>query len=479
MAVTKPPPELRIDVSHDASEARVVIPPEAPPEHLTPEHCCELLRSAGVEVTDPVRHALHAVLGRAADQLGQAERQPIQAVVATAEPPEHGRNGWVQWLVDRPAPKPADDGATGVSHYERSPFIFVDAGQTIGHVHPPTAPRPGRDVTGAQIEAEEGRPIELQHDESIQQLDTGELIAQTAGVLVRHQNHASIEHCLEVEQDVDFSTGHIEFNGTVHINGGVKDRFRVKASGRVDVCGLIEAATIETKEDLLAHGGFAGRERGYAYIQRDLQARYLDNVQGAVGNDLIVEREIINCQLTVHGNLHADGGALIGGSVNVTGSVHLGLLGARAGTPTELIIGRVPKLEPIARSLNKRLTQIDERRQALRKRIERLDAKGDPDASQEKPQLNAELGRLDQLHEKSSAALNRLRAAITDRRTVDVQVDKRLCPGVVLVVGQKSYRIRDEVRGPLRIQRDRRNQVMYQQGANKFQSISHIADAQT
>ena len=44
----------------------------------------------------------------------------------------------------------------------------------------------------------------------------------------------------EISGDVDYSTGHIEFSGSVVIEGSVKPLFRVKATGSVTIGGNIE-----------------------------------------------------------------------------------------------------------------------------------------------------------------------------------------------------------------------------------------------
>lgn len=481
MAVTLQPPEIRVEVASDASEARLIVPASGDRFGLTAEGCVAELEGAGVEVTGEVRRAVKALIHRAQTS-GSGEA--LEAVVASATPAVSGADGWVEWYVGEAEAEAAPelDPEAEVCHYSRSAFTLVSAAQVIGRVHEPGAGRAGRDVTGQVIEPTAGVAAELELDESITLGPEGELRAQVGGVLVREGQRAAIDPVLRVETDVDFSTGHVEFDGDVIVSGGVRDRFRIRSGGAVTVHGLIEAATIETRGDLHALGGFAGRERGNAHVGGDLHARYLDNISGSVMGDVVCEREVMNCELTVHGHVRAERGAIIGGCLNVTGSVDVGLLGAPAGTLTELIVGRVARLEPLAEGLSRRIAQIQRRAGVLEKARRELQqhANASPASLAELRRrlsgTQAELARLARTREKASAALTRLREAIARERTVVVNVEKRIAPGVVLIVGHQRFPLGRELRGPVAIRCDDEGRVVYQQGHGEVRSLEAVSE---
>lgn len=481
MAVTTDSPEVHINLAEDASEARLVVPATFDRARLTVEGCLGLLESAGVAIGEAVREAVQHAINEAR-RVPQGRR--FECVLATAQQPVHGEDGWLEWFVDQPrttaATEEEDDPEAGIDYYAQSPFTLVATGDVLGQVHPPTAGQAGCDVTGAPIETSDGSPVEVQLDETIEQRDDGMLVAQIGGVLVRHGNQAAIHSALEIDGDVDFSTGHITFDGDVVVKGGVRDRFRIESTGNVEVHGLIEAATLDIEGNLHAKGGFAGREQGNARIKGDLYARYLDSIRGTVQGSLIVEREIIGCDMTVHGDVRAESGAIIGGKLNATGIVHAALLGSRAGTPTQLIVGRVPRLEPLAEKLSKRIHQITARHNALGKQLKQTAAQlaqsQDTAGARHHRSMEAELETLKQTRAKAADALTHLRAAIDRQRTVIVDIEKRLSPGVVIVVGYQHFHIQDELRGPLYIRCDKTGQVVVQRRGGQTMPLATVAE---
>ncbi len=57
---------------------------------------------------------------------------------------------------------------------------------------------------------------------------------------------------------MDFSTGNIDFEGDVRVLKGIRDIFEVRATGNIEVGGLIEASTIDAGGSVFAKGGMAG-----------------------------------------------------------------------------------------------------------------------------------------------------------------------------------------------------------------------------
>lgn len=475
---------LRVVVSADKSTAELIIPPGMDRQAITPELCETVLRDSGVEVTAEVRAAVKQIL-----MAGAASK----AVVARAIPPRHGIDGYVEWVVDSEQPKAAaDDPAAAppapaaqpeqTSYYEQSAFVMVKPGQVVGHLHPPTPGEDGRDVTGKTLPAKPGKEFRLKFDESLLCDANGKLIAQDEGVLIRDPNNAGVRRVLEIPGYVDFSTGNIDFHGDVFVGKGVRDLFTIKSTGNVDVKGLIEAATILADGDLFAHGGFAGRERGTVRCG-GVHAKYLDNIQGEVLRDLNVEREIINCELTIHGNLEAPHGAIIGGRMTVTGKVHVGMLGSGAAVATEIVVGSVPRLEPLHQRLQNFIQQLQEKLDRAveeQTQLNRMLGKTRPTAQDKERQteLIFEIAHFQTLLTKAKPTLENLEKRINEQRTIDVTIERKLHPGVIVVVGRDQYHVSADMRGPLRIIRGPDGSLSYMRGEQPGGLLAQIADVE-
>jgi uncharacterized protein (DUF342 family) len=481
MPATAREPAIRVAVAADKSSAELLIPPGLDRRMVTAEVCEALLRQAGVEITAAVESAVRTLVDTDEQTL-----RPGKYVVARATQPIHGVDGYVEWTAVPEAPPPCPTSPDGEpatrSYYDLSAFVIVRPGEVIGTWHRPTAGEDGRDVTGKTLTARTGKEFQLTLDESIMLDATGKLIAQDEGVLVRDDHQASIRRVLEVPEYVDFSTGNIDFKGDVIVGKGVRDLFTVKATGNIEVKGLIEAATILCDGDLFARGGFAGRERGTARCG-GVQAKYLDNIQGEVLRDLAVEREIINCDITVHGNLAAPHGAIIGGRMVITGTIQVGMLGSGAGVATELVVGSVPRLEGVCRRLREFVNKLEDKHKLLlsdQEHLTRLLGKRPPTPTDKERQteLIFEIANVQTLLNKARPTLERLEQRIAEQRTVDVTVERKLHPGVVIAVGGERYHIASELKGPVRIRRDRSGTISYSRGEQPAGPLVQIADVE-
>ena len=477
LAETEVDSAIQVVVDDDATSAELLIAPEAPSDQITfdaPDApsdqitfdaCCQMLQAAGIELNDDVCGTVGQLLTSESEPGGQR-----LCVVARAQPPQAGEDGRVEWAVsdDSPATEEDEGDATTAkpfSHYERSAFVMVEAGQVIGRVVEPTPGVEGRDVLGRPIPPDglSGQPVNLQLEPSIELDPAGQLVAQIPGVLERRGDSATIRRVMCVDESVDFSTGNIRFDGDVLVRGGVRDCFVVEATGQIEVGGLIEAAILESGGNLVARGGFAGRQRGTAQVGGHLIAHYLNTVSGHVANDLIVEREVINCDLIVHGGVHVDRGSIIGGRLVVAGVIEIASLGSGAGVQTELVFRCAPVLEDKAHQLRRAIT-------ALKAQRDELGHTPDDIADEAMRRWNG----LNQQIEQFEQVQSRLNEQIRQKRIVDLTVTRMLHLGVILRVAGQRFQIGNNVRGPVRVYLDNAGQPVYSAGQDVDQPLERL-----
>ncbi len=455
---------LRVNVAADCSQAELLIPGDFPRVMLNEQFCLAMLKQSGVHVNAQVEQSVRELLTRLPPVGGE-----LRGVVARATPATDGEDGRIEWVQPAPAGESPGAKPAARSHYERCALIMVEAGQVVGRVLPPKDGADGQDVLGGTLRARPGKPAQFTHDHTLIRDASDQLIAQCQGVLLRGPEKLAVQPCIEVDKSVDLSTCNLNFPGSILIHQGVRDRVVVKAGGNVEVRGLIEAATVDCEGDLLARGGFAGRERGHARVKGSLYAKYLNNVEGQVGGHLQVDREVINCQLTIHGQVQSPHGAIIGGKAVVTGKTHVGTLGSDGSVPTQLVVGAVPKLEPSAATLAALVVKLREHHDALvaeNKRIDQLTGAKSRMTSADKErrtEIMYELQSLCTALARGEAALTRVQQAIEQRRTVDVLVELELHQGVVITLRDQSFKISKEVRGPVHIQRQGGDMVFSRQ----------------
>jgi len=460
---------IRVIISKDLLTAELIASPQSPPQAINEQLCLAALHEAGILINDQVTANVKTMANQDPPDTGD-----LRTVVAQGTPPQHGQPGHIQWLIDNPE----QDNSQSISHYDRSTYRVVKTGDTIAKVIQPTLGVDGHNVQGHAIPAKPGLPIDLEFDESIMQDASGNLIAQQHGLIESSQNKIQINQILQVDGYVDFSTGNIDFIGNVLIHRGVRDCFIVKATGQVEVKGLIEAATIDCEGDLIAHGGMAGRERGNAIVGGTLSGKYLDNVTGQIQGDLQLDREVINCELTIHGQVLIPHGRITGGKLCVTGPIDIASLGSAAGTHTHLVLGSVPRLEPTAQALAKIVKQLADKHEALlneQKQINDNTRRLTACDRERQTEICFELHTAQDKLAKGLAANDALIKRIDHQRTVNLLIHSKLHPGVMLTILKQSFKVQHQVSGPLTIYKDSGGQIVYRKGSTDPVPLTQIA----
>jgi len=489
-----PSQDIQIKFSSDKSEALILLRGDFPRSALSASYCRFHLESAGVKVTPAVAGAIDKLMVNLPPDGTEA-----RVIIARRTEPKHGKDGWVQWIEDEAGKsttkptKPADpvanasntasaDNLQSLSFYNCSSYIMVRTGQVVGKIHPPTPEQDGCDLAGSALKAKPGKPAAVQLNESILCDAQGRLIAQIEGVLQRNHLKAKVSPVLDISSYVDFSTGNIEFKGDVLVHQGVRDCFSIKATGSVEVHGLIEAAIIECDVDLVARGGIAGHQRAKIKVGQHLIARYLDNVIGEMVGDLQVEREAINCDLIVGGNVRMPHAALIGGRLVVTGNADIGTIGSNAGVATELVFGSVPLLESKLKQLDDEAIKLIRQQETMRHEQQFLEGQKRSLSPQQKERMTEVMYELHQSQESLKtvqSAAKEIRDTIAQHRSVSFNIQRRLHQATRITIRDRTYRVDKDVAGPLTIGLDHKGNPVIAKSSSAPVPLTTIARSLT
>src|SRR5690606_4786511 len=91
-------------------------------------------------------------------------------------------------------------------------------------------------------------------------------------------------------------------------------------------------------------------------------------------------------------------------------------------------------------------------------------------------ELIFELSNLDSMLGKALPALHAITERINGLRTVELMVDRRIFPGVVIVFGNQRYQLAQELKGPIRIARDASGGLAYYPGSERAGLLVQVAD---
>ncbi|MFT3684329.1 MAG: FapA family protein [Phycisphaerales bacterium] len=423
-----------------------------------------LAEQAKLQLTPEV----HALIEEACAAIAALNGGAAHIVIARGTPAQHAVAGHVEFEPgynpdewQQALAKAATGGSSApargsgsVDHYTKSIFNFVKVGAHVATIVYPFEGAEGRDVFGNTIPAEPAAASSFSVDDTLRKQDDGRLIALRPGVLEWGDSGLHITDKIEIPGSIDFSVGHIDFPGTVHVKGGVRDLFKVIAKNDLTIEGLIEAATIKSGNDCAIRGGMAAKEKGTLDIGRDGTAKYLNNVTVNVGRNLSVERELVNCRVTVGGAFNGINCGIAGGALAVAGAVIVSTVGSEMGVATDLRLGSIPSLEAVIKDAMGLIPLLEARRAKFLEPLDQLrSVKGrhTPATLERITELESQVESINAKIRPVEDRLAQLRSTLRANTTVDLVVHGRIHPKVMITAGNFTIDFMKELRGPIRI----------------------------
>ena len=472
--------KIEIRITDDGMTATLSIPAGLDSDAISFEMLTRRVEEAGIAGSDAHNDTLRAVCEEYA-------RNPasVEIVIATGTPVENGIDGRLEWLpefdptaTEAEGPQRACEDPANVNFYDGQVFVRVRAGTHVATLHQATEGLNGRTVQGKVIKATPGRPCKIRFESSLQAEPDGRVIAQNDGVLMIVRECASVAQVFSVPGSVDFSSGNIDFDGTVTVREGVRDRFVVKATGDIVINGLVESAQLMCGGTLTCRRGMAGKDRGQILVGADAEFGFINNVRGQINGSLTVRREIVNCDLIVGGDCICDQASVIGGRLCVSGNGRIGVLGSEAERPTEVRLGAVPLLSLQHKRVESAIAPLSEEAASLKMQLDAVTVMRGSRKTREQgavTQLRLNLERVLQQVEELKARKTELEDRIRRTRMVDFQVSRLIYPKVTLRVGDIAYCFETALKGPITLGWDERRELRYRLASGWTRPLSEIA----
>lgn len=262
-------------------------------------------------------------------------------LLARGREPVHGQDGWFELHITtgKEPTQLSEDDSGRVDFKSIQTFTNVEPGQQVGTIYPPTPGEDGRDITGECIPPIPGKPSRIVVGSGAElSEDGGQITACRQGRAVFTNNVISIEEEFLVQGDVDFTIGHINFNGFVNITGDVLDDFNITATKGINVSGSIGASQINSDGPVTA-GSVAGLNKGKIICKGSFAARYLNQARIECWGNIQIENEVRNSILKATGRIDVPKGLITGGEIVALEGIEAKNLGGRASGGTELTSG--------------------------------------------------------------------------------------------------------------------------------------------
>ncbi|WP_138751563.1 DUF342 domain-containing protein [Paenibacillus sinopodophylli] len=311
------------------------------------------------------------VYGLRKEVLNQIGTNPLayckeQTLVAQGESPSPGKDGFVKLVYDMKASShaPAELEGGKVDFKEVVQLKNVKRGQLIAERFDPAPGPVGKTVTGEDIPSKLGKQVRFKVGKNVVLNDqqTAMYAAIDGLISLTDKDKINVFPVYEVNGDVDYSVGNIDFVGTVVIRGNVLSGFRIKASGDIRVIGGVEGAEIESEGSIEITGGILGGNKGFVKAGRNVRSSFIQDSNVMAGEEVLVSQSIMHSQVRAGKNVVCSGakGLIVGGLVQAGDLVSARTVGNSMSTATTIEVGVNPEFRTELLDLRARVKQYME-----------------------------------------------------------------------------------------------------------------------
>ena len=434
-------PEIQVSLTRDRMEAslQIVLPPKC--RKLEMDDVFEKIKTSGI------------VFGLDQEAIKKAYESPgINVVCARGQKPIHGTNAQIKYhvtIAGKSRPQEMEDGSVDFKNLNL--FTTVQEGDLLAEKIPSTQGTPGMDVLGIAVIAKPGKDMMLPVGKNVKIVDTNTIVADIAGQFLIVNNKINVMPVIEIKEDVDVSTGNIEFIGNVTIRGSVQPGFSVKAEGNVEVFGSVSGGIVEGK-NVVIKMGIQGMHRGYVKAKENVVAKFIENATVHAGLDILVSDVVLHSRITAGKKIQIEGrrGLIAGGTIMAGEEIRAKVVGTQMSTSTELEVGVNPALREEYQHIRREIKKVELNLEQAQKALNILRSLDQHTIPPEKREMLLKLTKA-QFHLVGQAETIRTRMAtiegeFEEMRAGRIKVSDIMYPGVKVVVGTLVKPIRDTLK---------------------------------
>lgn len=400
------------------------------------------------------------VHGLRIDVLDQICRNPLaycreQTLIAQGESPSEGKDGAVRFVYDmedsKNQHKPAEDQDGKVDLKEVNRLKNVTRGQLIAELVEPSSGSSGKMVTGEVIPPKFGKKARFKIGKNVVQNGENALYAAIDGLItLTDKGKINVFPVYEVNGDVDYSIGNIDFVGTVVIRGNVLTGFRIRASGDIRVVGGVEGAELESDGSIEITSGIMASNKGHVKAGRNVRSSFIQDGHVFAGEDIVVSQSIMHSTVKAGKNVICSGakGLIVGGIIQAGEQVVARTIGNAMSTATAIEVGVNPQLREELAELRATIKQSFESNEKTEKALVILDqmaAAGQltPDRLELRAKLNATKRQMGTLIDESKARMLEIEKTLEDTNRSKINVSGTAYGGTKIVIGRYTKFVKD------------------------------------
>jgi len=392
-------------------------------------------------------------------------------LIAEGRQARHGKDGYLQFFI---YPDKADADDSKIDYKKTDNIINVHKDQKIGELVPPIKCEDGINVFGRIINATGGNPGDYKTGKNVRFEESDQAYyAECNGHLEVTDKVLTVLQEYVVKNDVDYSTGNINFSEKVVIFGNILPDFKVYGGKSIQVDGLVEAAELSSDGDITIRSGVYCKDKGSIQCKGDFSAKFFNDGYLACDGNVTILSEIVNSDVKVLGNIDISNGTILGGSVIALGGIEARNIGSDLGVATTVGAGINFRIQDQLRDIDEEIQKITAQMDKLNRSIGSISILKDPKrlarlSDQRKKALQKTLEDIQNLHrnkEELYVKRNDLEKVFAKKAEKRIRVNKILHHGTVVLIGDYSIKIEEDHTGPLILYEDKKERAIKISGA--------------
>ena len=275
------------------------------------------------------------------------------------------------------------DADGNIDFKQRGSVPHVQAGTVLAEKTPMVESRQGHNIFGNEIDALPGNDIPLRFGKGAKLSEDGlKILADVtgfpkfalSGVIFVHEEYAT-------EGDVDYETGHIEFEGNVNVNGCIKAGFEVK--GNDVTCVELDGGVVNADGNLHVKGGI---NEATIYARGDVTAKFIHKSEIICMGNVHIAKEIVDSTIACAGSCIIESGKLISSEITAKMGMTARNIGTQTAGPCMVRVGhdaffeketadiqaKIKEIKDKIAAQEEKRSQLQEQNAALQKHITKL-----------------------------------------------------------------------------------------------------------
>ncbi len=295
------------------------------------------------------------VLQEMAKHLGMSGDPIENVLIASGVSPVDGQNARIELVVNmtpQSIGKEKEDGT--IDYKQKESFVKVKKGQILAYYHAPTEGLHGMGVDGNPIKAKPGKDVELKLENVNFFPEERVYKAMDDGQFLFKKNSLSVHTVMEIAGDIDFSSGCVNFPGTVTIQGSILPDFYVKARGDVFIQGIVTDGVVESGANVKVKEGIAGSGKSIVTCDGTLHTGYIQNSRVICGESVYVKKVIYSSTVFCEEKVFVEG-MVLGSTITAGLEITVKDVGTEVGVHTNLEVGVQPYTKQQIKDLSERI----------------------------------------------------------------------------------------------------------------------------